>query len=272
MRSIPTQVQAVLDAYISFFNEQFPNMLEGLYIHGSIAIDAYVNNSSDIDFITVLNRSFSQDEMMLLSELHSKIVNQYKYPELDGVYIKWEELGKLDSNDKDNVYYSNGKLRFGPYFNFNPITWSVSKSDGLTVIGPEIQTLEFTVSKDDLVTYVMENMNSYWTPRIQKIEGSIHDLLNLSTKEIDTEIEWSILGILRQYYTVKEHKIISKHGAGEYALQHISEEWHNMIREAINIRTGVKETLFKSEKQRIETFLACARYLLNECKQKLFVR
>jgi hypothetical protein len=50
----------------------------------------------------------------------------------------------------------------------------------------------------------------------------------------DEEIEWTVLGLL----TLRENDIISKLGAGEYALQQMQEEWHGITREAINIRTA----------------------------------
>ena len=55
MRKIPVVVQIILNDYIALFHERLPNTLEGLYIQGSIALNAYVNDSSDIDFIAITN-------------------------------------------------------------------------------------------------------------------------------------------------------------------------------------------------------------------------
>jgi hypothetical protein len=85
-------------------------------------------------------------------------------------------------------------------------------------------------------------MNSYWAQRTQRIENSIEEVINLPIEDIDNEIDWSVLGLLRQNYTLREHDIISKLGAGEYGLQHVPFEWNKIIKEAINIRRGEGRT------------------------------
>jgi len=42
--------------------------------------------------------------------------------------------------------------------------------------------------------------------------------------------------MLRQYYTLREKKITSKVDAGRYALEHLPQEWHPLIQEAVRIR------------------------------------
>jgi predicted nucleotidyltransferase len=121
MQGIPIIVENVLNDYIALVNERLPNMLEGVYIQGSIALNAYVKDSSDIDFITVTNRRLVEEEAEVLSEIHSRIAEKYKNPEMDGVYIIWEDhLGELDTDDSVYPFYNSGKLSYGDYL--NPIT------------------------------------------------------------------------------------------------------------------------------------------------------
>ncbi|MBT2682315.1 DUF4111 domain-containing protein [Bacillus sp. ISL-37] len=98
-------------------------------------------------------------------------------------------------------------------------------------------------------------------------ETSIEHLVKLPTDEIDIEIEWTILGLLRQFYTIKEYDIVSKLAAGEYGLEHLPGEWHNIIKEAMNIRKGVKEGIFSSEMERLDTTLRFSRFLINHCNK-----
>lgn len=60
------------------FHERLPNTLEGFYIQGSIALNAYVNDSSDIDFIAIINRRLSGEEVEVLAEIHSIIASNYQ--------------------------------------------------------------------------------------------------------------------------------------------------------------------------------------------------
>lgn len=267
MQGIPIIVENVLNDYVDLVNERIPNMLEGVYIQGSIALNAYVKDSSDIDFITVTNRRLLEEEAEVLSEIHSRIAEKYRKPELDGVYILWEDLGKLETCDNVYPFYNGGELSYGVHF--NPITWWLLKTKGINFIGPERTSLTFEIQSKHLVSYVTENMNSYWAQRTQRIENAIEDLINLPTEDIDNEIEWSVLGLLRQYYTIKEHEIISKLGAGEYGLLHVPEEWHLIIKEAINIRKGVKKGLFTSNQERTDSAIAFSKYIIKYCNSSL---
>jgi tRNA nucleotidyltransferase (CCA-adding enzyme) len=64
---IPRIVDKVLKEYINLFNEHLPETIEGFYIHGSIALNAYVDDSSDIDFITLTNRRLTEEDSQALS-------------------------------------------------------------------------------------------------------------------------------------------------------------------------------------------------------------
>lgn len=265
MSEISTLVQKVLDEYIALMNDRLPNTLEEVYIQGSIALGAYVENSSDIDFIVITNRRLVEREAIVLSEIHSKIANQYKNPELDGVYIVRRDLGRLNLGDEKYLNYNSGKLNFSS--NFDPIMWWILQTKGIKIVGTEQTAFDFDIHSKHLLSYVTENMNSYWAQRVQKMESSITELYKLPAEEIDYEIEWTVLGLLRQFYTLKEHDIISKRSAGEYALLHLPNEWHPIIKEAITIRKGEKMNIFTSDKERIETTIRFSKYIIHYCNQ-----
>ncbi|MCM3665872.1 DUF4111 domain-containing protein [Mesobacillus subterraneus] len=265
---IPRMVDEVLKDYINLFNEHLPGTIEGLYIHGSIALNAYVDDSSDIDFISLTNRRLTEEDSEALSYIHTTIANKYKKPELDGVYVLHEDIGKLYHSGDNNYkypYYNNGELLFGDYFNFNPITWWVLRRKGIKIIGTELEEFQFEIQPQELTSYVIENMNTYWTNRIKMAETSIDHLVKLPSDKIDFEIEWTVLGLLRQFYTIKEKDIVSKLDAGEYGLMQFPVEWHTIIKEAMNIRKGVKADIFSSEMERVDSTLRFSKFLINHC-------
>jgi hypothetical protein len=269
MKGLPKTVTAVLQDYIGLLHDVLPDTIEGLYLHGSVALNAFVEDSSDIDFITIISRRLEHDELEILSTIHERISKKYKKPEMDGVYLLWEDVGLLYNQDQSDVtefpYYNNNKLLIGPYFNFNPITWILLKQRGINIIGPNPSLLDLEISPIQLKTFVLDNMNTYWAERVRLVEQSVEKLLNLSQEELDIEIEWTVLGLLRQFYTLKENGIISKLESGEYGLRHIPKEWHEIIREATNIRMGAKEKLFGSKKASIDSLVGLAIYIINYC-------
>jgi hypothetical protein len=271
--AIPLIVDKVINEYITLFNEHLPETIEGLYIHGSIALNAYVEDSSDIDFITITNRPLAEKDSSALSYIHSMIAKKYKKPELDGVYIHWRDMGKLYTNSSDfncsYLFYNNEKLRYGDYFNFNPVTWWVLKNKGINILGQDPKDLEIDIQPQQLFSYVIGNLNTYWASRIKTAENSINDIVTMPTDKIDFEIEWNVLGLLRQFFTLKEYDIVSKLDAGEYGLTQIPVEWHSIIEEAMNIRKGIKANIFSSDMERIDKTLRFSKFLITRCNNMI---
>jgi hypothetical protein len=67
---VPDVIKPVLDEYISMVQHRLPDLVTGVYILGSIALDAFNERLSDIDFMTLLNRSCTEDDLQQLEEIH----------------------------------------------------------------------------------------------------------------------------------------------------------------------------------------------------------
>ena len=84
------------------------------------------------------------------------------------------------------------------------------------------------------------------------------------------QVEWSITGVLRQFYTLQEHDIVSKVDACKYAIHHLPEEYHNIINEAISIREGSNKRYCHSKNNALMTlFNVWIIYLSNVIVLKL---
>ncbi|MFJ8513330.1 aminoglycoside adenylyltransferase domain-containing protein [Lysinibacillus xylanilyticus] len=259
---VPTQVRKILNEYITLFQNKIPNTLEGFYLHGSIALDAYKNGSSDIDFIAIVNRSLTEEDVKVISNLHKEINQKYKDTGMDGSYLPVTDVGKKQSEVKSCLKVNEGKTKWGKD-DINPITWWILKNKGITIIGPDIAIYNFSLDERVLGDYVLENMNSYWSNRLKKIKK--YKAFLIPNNLVDLEVEWSITGILRQFYTLQEHDIVSKVDACNYAIHHLPEEFHNIINEAINIREGSNIRFCNSKKQRIDDTIQCMTYILEHC-------
>ncbi len=241
MKKLPMTVQNCLRDYQALLNESLPGMVQGIYVHGSIALDAYIPGKSDVDFLTILNRECTNKDLERLSNLHRKIEKKYDAPLLDGGYIRWE--GVYDNHSfKLSPYFNDGELQLSHFY--NPITAWILQTKGITITGPDIQSAPLAITSQQLIAYVARNMNEYWAVRTKEVEDARNHFLGLRDDEIDAEIEWCVLGLLRQYYTLREQKIISKAGAGHYGLKHVDAKWHSLITYALTVRN--KSSAFRS--------------------------
>ncbi|MEH7126136.1 nucleotidyltransferase domain-containing protein [Bacillus sp. JJ1773] len=259
---VPITVQKILNEYMSLFNARIPDTLEGIYLHGSIALNSYKNGSSDIDFIAIVNRHFTEEEVKILSKIHRELINKYKNTIMDGCYLLWEDIGKKKTETKKCLYVYEGKVGRSNHV-INPITWWILREKGISIIGPEITSFHFEVDKSDLVDYVLKNMNTYWLNRLKTIERFNRIVHLLPNKLVDWEVQWSITGVLRQFYTLREHKIISKVDACNYAIKYMPESLHNIVKESISIREGLNIRYCDSKKQRINDTIQCMKYIID---------
>jgi hypothetical protein len=257
-KRIPTPIRQLLASYLTELNSWLPGLVEGLYLHGSIALDAFNESLSDIDFVAFLSRRATAADVKHLRSLHQTIAQEYPRWLLEGSYLQWSDLGQLAENVSPSITHHEGKLAENDIFEMNPVTWWILKERGIALIGPQPQELPFEADWDVLVTWMRHNLNTYWaayTTRPQRIASLLTDY----------GIEWSVLGVLRQYYTFVAHDITSKSGAGEYALDHLPSQWHRLIREALRIRQGMTTPLYNSKVTRAANCYNFLRYIIGYC-------
>ncbi|HEU4326509.1 MAG TPA: aminoglycoside adenylyltransferase domain-containing protein [Roseiflexaceae bacterium] len=229
--AIPPQIRLVLDDYVDLVGAALPGLLEGLYLHGSVALGAYLPGRSDIDFIAVTSRRCTPDDIAALTQVHAALLRRHPAPQLEGGYLQWQDLGLLEDTIPPHPHIHDGVLHPSGFHDINHVTWWVLKQHGLAVLGPPADQLAIEVDWDDLLARMHHNLNSYWAGFISRPSRMLW-LLD------DSGIQWTVLGVLRQFYTFRERAITTKIGAGHYGLLHLPPQWHGLIREAIDIREG----------------------------------
>jgi hypothetical protein len=252
---IPESVRPILEDYLSLTNKELPDLIGGFYIVGSIALDGFNERFSDVDFVAVLNRNMAQGEIEKLSTIHQLVEKHFPKWKLSGCYLRNDNLGRLENEIKPHPYYHDGKFHKEGYFEINSITWWILKNHGIAIIGKEAADLPFTVDWDLLIARMKENLNSYWLGWTNRMDGF---LVMLS----DWGIQWTILGVLRQYYTLRENSITTKTRAAEYALTCLPGRWHPLIQEAIDIRAGKKGSHYRSSLIRMMDAVKFLKYVI----------
>jgi hypothetical protein len=164
-------------------------------------------------------------------------------------------LGQPESDIQPHPIYHDNMLEAAGRFDTSPVIWWLLKNKGITLLGTEAQQLPFEVDWDAVVSYMRENINSYWA---SFTSNPSRMTWNLS----DWGVGWVVLGVLRQYYSFKEKDITSKVGAGEYALNVLPVEWHNLIQDALDIRQGRKPKHYSSRFTRAYAVIQFVRYII----------
>ena len=256
---IPTVIQPLLADFLAQIDEQLPDFVVGFYIHGSIALDAFNPLSSDIDTLAVLNRPASEGDLETLTRIHQTTAGIYPKWLLEVSYLQPADLGRIQppASAPYPLYHDN-KLELSTDFDQNAVTWWLLKHRGITLKGTSAGELPFDVETSTLIGWMKHNLNLYWATYTRE-PSRMAWLLS------DFGIQWAVLGVLRQYYTFREHDITSKTGAGAYALTQLPARWHKLIREAMSIREESGSSSYKSKVGRALDALQFMRYIIQLC-------
>jgi hypothetical protein len=258
---LPKAIQPLLGEYIDCLQQALPGLFSGVYIEGSIALDAFNAYHSDIDFIALTNHPVNDHHAKVLRSIHHTISAKYPQWQLQGRYIGWADLAKLDRSRAAYLNYHEGILRNQTGFCVDDVDWWVLKNHGIVLIGPSPVELPYNVDWDVLVARMYDNMNTYWRSFVTQ-PGRMAWLY------ADYGIAWAVLGVLRQYYTFRENNITSKEGAGDYALKHVPARWQRIIREALNIRSKVGHSLYRLRLLRAIEAVRFLRYVINASEKR----
>lgn len=255
--TLPEIVEPILDAYFAAVDARLPGFIRGFYLHGSIALGAFDPRVSDVDFVAILSRRATGADFDHLRAIHNAVAQASPQPQLEGIYVQPDDLGKSADDVTPYPYHHDKRVDVG-HFELNPVTWWLLKHQAITVRGVPAAALSFEINHDALINYVHDNLNTYWRQWISKPRY-------ISSLMTDAAVEWTVLGVLRLYYTMQTGAITSKIGAGEYALKQLPEKWQPIVLEAIRIREDKPGSLYQSAWLRAVDAFRFLRYVIQKC-------
>lgn len=259
--TVPEVVKPLLDEYLALLEEKLPGLVGGFYLQGSLALDAFNVRLSDIDFIAFLNRDWTTRDLAELKAIHDTLHQKYRCWPIEGLFLEWPSQTDPEMVVLPYLNQHIGKITLDSFFELNDVTWWLLKNKGITLKGPEAQSLGYTVDWQALLAGMHHNQNTYWANYTRKPDR-IARLLS------DWGIEWAVLGSLRQLYTFRENDITSKSGAGRYALKNLPPKWHPIVQEALNLREQPgAPSLYRSKILRAFQAVRFLRFVRKECNR-----
>lgn len=218
---------ALLERYV-------PDLVTGFHLVGSAVDGDFRPGRSDLDFVAVLSRRASVEDMEALAILHRTYATDPTMPKLDGIWITADDLAAGPDATPDGPTSSDNRFFEVARGNRNPVTWAMLPG-ARTVLGELERTAPWS-DPERLKAWVRDNAESYWARWHARAAQpwSRRGLAMLGR----SAVMWGVLGISRQHYTVMTGAIASKAAGGEYALTVTDPRWHPIIDEALRIRRG----------------------------------
>lgn len=265
--TIPPSVHLILQELLTGLTAIHKALFEGLYLTGSIPLNDFWQDKSDIDFLVLCTERPPQDILLQLKSLHATIEKKFPKLPLHGTYITKDCLQLPGALSANILSYHEGQLKASS-FEMAPVALYELKTTGIAVQGISAKDLPIDIQTDDLNAFLYQNINSYWTSWIAK-----HSLLKkrrLLLILFPRLTEWVILGMARLVFTLRTGKIASKTEAGFYVLPSLDSEHRVVVEEAMKTRAEKGHRFLRLKTsysvrpsaKRARRTLACAKALL----------
>ena len=254
---VPEEVKVLLEQYVNGLQEIVAKeKLVGVYLYGSLALEAFHLETSDVDFVTVTTEQVSEAEKVKIRELHKRLCAHELGKRMDGMYIPLAHVGKQNHEMSPYLYCSEGKINEG-HWDINSVTWWTIKNCGITVLGQKANELPYVVTWDDVVSTMKYNVEQYWSEKVRR------PYLFLSTEWVES----AVVTMGRIMCTLEMERIVSKDEGLQY-MMNCCKEWEPLLQDVYWVRQneGMKQSL--SRWRRAQMTKQYLLFWIGECKKK----
>jgi len=160
--SLPAEVQQTTGTFLALIDEAAPDLIEGLYLHGSLGFGEFYADRSDIDFVAVLSARPSEAGLDALAAAHAKLSQRHPRPFFDGFHILREDLARSPFDCPDVPCNQAGTFKSAGRFDINPVTWHELAWHGITVRGADLNETDVWTNEGALRAFTHSNLTDYW--------------------------------------------------------------------------------------------------------------
>ncbi len=208
------------------------NQFIGMYLHGSLALNDFVPERSDVDIVVVTKEVIPENKLEKLKSMHHKITSS-NLPYVKRMECTYIPIESLRNYEQEKAYFPC--LHVGGDFytdGFGIIEKHVLREKGKVINGPDPKSFIKPVSSDKLKSAALESLKNWWLPKLKD---------HLKLKEDDYQV-YAILTMCRILYTAKFGKVVSKSVAAQYVTSTMNKKWTKLIHEALLWKIGNKFT------------------------------
>ncbi|MFD7628384.1 aminoglycoside adenylyltransferase domain-containing protein [Streptomyces sp. NPDC059851] len=228
--------EAVVRTFLDTVDGLRPDLVQGLYLTGSVALGDFRPGRSDVDFVAVCAWRPGQDDVAALEEAHRQTRARHERPHFDGIHVTRDDLAGPPDACPPVPYAYEGSFHTAGDFEVNPVTWAVLARNAVAVRGPAPGTFPVGVDRTALTDWARANLDGYWR-RWHAAHGGAFSPMGVAALG-GWAPAWAVLGVSRLHYTVATGAITSKAGAGSYALQAFGAHWEPIVSEALRVHRG----------------------------------
>jgi hypothetical protein len=229
----PESIKKKVADILAFFRRTLSDDLTGFYLHGSITMNCFNPNTSDIDFLVVTGRKLTVPEKKAIIAFLQGVDTGLVSPEMS--IVTQESLKNLVYPSPFELHYSHATR---DAYTSGKITWEEPRFDtdltahymairerGICLYGKPINEAFTSIPQEMFIASIVQDF--HW------IRQEIKSLLFFHI----------ILNPCRALAYISEGKFMSKQEGGQWALHHLPQPYSGLIEKALNAYSGVQDVV-----------------------------
>lgn len=233
--------QIVLDNIKNSYKAILGDNLVGIYVHGSIAMNCFHWDSSDIDYIVVIEREMTEEEKHRL--LQATVEQNTKAPSkgLEMSVVLEKHCREFRYPTPFELHYSNMHLK---WFSEDPIGYCKNMNGE----DPDLAAHFTIINHYGIVLYGKEIAEVFGeVPREAYLESIKADIIEAESAVMENPV-YIILNLCRVAAYVESSLVLSKEQGGLWGLENLDAADRTLAHSALNCyRTGEELLLNKEQ-------------------------
>ena len=220
-------VNAILAELLTAVQSILGDQLFGLYLYGSLALDAFNPHRSDIDFVVVTADALADETVAELAAMHAQIAaSDSRWAiELEGAYIPLAAMRHHEPSQARHPHIDRGHDEQLPVKQLD-VDWVIQRyvlrEHGLTLAGPPIRDLIAPISPDALRQATRHILLTWWRPMLTDPK-----YLDSAGYQV-----YAVLTMCRMLYTLRLGDVVSKPAGVHWALGMVDGRFIPLIQQA----------------------------------------
>jgi len=253
--SVDPVANAAVRSYLYAVDSALPDLVEDVYLTGSVALGDFRPGISDVDVVAVSASPPDEAQLAALQEVHRPST-----PQVDVLYLAAQDL-RSDPRQLSPAHSLQGVFHRDGAFEANPVTWRELQTHSIAVRGPSLAAGSVWFDAGALRRWNLDNLEQYWRRRLD-VWKQMDPTEELARHEYG--LQWLVLGVPRLHYTMATLEVTSKTEAGRYALDVVDRRWHPVIETAISLRADSAAALRLGPEQARDQAVDVATWLIDD--------
>jgi len=233
--TLPAEVQELLAELLPAMQRGLRDELLGVYLFGSVALDAYTPGTSDVDLLACLRTDPDASTAESLRPVHDSIVARWPQwrDRVEVAYVGVESLARFREQPHTIARICPGEpLHLRSVDVDWLVDWHVAREHGRTLLGPPARRLLPRTTSEEFRRAVATEMGS-WVRQLHQVDAA----LDRQAVPAPGLLAYLVLGLARGLRTARTGEHVSKEEGARWVARTYP-RWASLAEHAVAARRG----------------------------------